>query len=261
MKSIVNKTILVMSIFAISLTACKKEDIEPDDHDHDHTEYGTVSIKMNHLWSSMSADTFKLNTQFIHPMNNDTFNFSTFKYYISNFKLKKSDGTWYVNPESYYLVDLSNNASSILSLGSIPAGEYTEMEYTLGVDSLRNCSGAQSGALSTTNNMFWSWNSGYIMVKAEGQSPNAEMGSFAFHLGGYKGENKIVTVKNILFTSDNLTITANKNSEVHLKSFAAKTWHTTGSISSGSMIMMPGTSAKQMATDFYSSFTLSHLVE
>ena len=81
---------------------------------------------------------------------------------ISNFKLKKSDGTWWIHPESYFLVDLSNDLSTTLDLGSVPSGEYTELSYTIGVDSLRNVSGAQSGALSTTNNMFWSWNTGYI---------------------------------------------------------------------------------------------------
>jgi hypothetical protein len=260
MKAIFNKTILAMSILAISLTACKKEDVEPD-HDHDHTGNGTVSVKMNHLWSSMTSDTFKLNTQYIHPMSGDTMTFSTYKYYVSNFKLKKADGTWFVHPEGYFLVDLSNNASGTLNLGSIPEGEYTEMEYTMGVDSLRNCSGAQTGALSTTNNMFWSWNSGYIMIKAEGQSPNAAMGDFAFHLGGYKGDYNVVTKKTVSFSSNNLTVTKDKNSQVHIKSFMAKTWHTTGSISSGSMIMMPNATAKQMATDFYSSFSFSHLVE
>ncbi len=259
MKAIFNKTILAMSILAVSLTACKKEDVEPD-HDHDHTGNGTVSINLKHHWG-MSSDTFKLNTQYIHPMNGDTMTFSTYKYYISNFKLKKADGTWFVHPESYFLVDLSNNASGTLNLGSIPEGEYTEMEYTMGVDSLRNCSGAQTGALSTTNNMFWSWNSGYIMIKAEGQSPNAAMGDFAFHLGGYKGTFNVVTKKTVSFSSNNLTVTADKNSQIHFNVNTAMTWCNSGSCAGTSMIMMPGELAKLMATDFYSGISFSHLVE
>ena len=117
----------------------------------------------------MSGSTaFKLDTFLVQPMTQDSLNFSTFKYYVSNFKLKKSDGSYWVHPESYFLVDLSNSESLELSFSDIPAGVYTDLVFTLGVDSLSNVDGAQTGALSVANEMFWSWNSGYIMLKAEG---------------------------------------------------------------------------------------------
>ncbi|MFN5418418.1 MAG: MbnP family protein [Flavobacteriia bacterium] len=256
MKTIYNKSVIAFAVLILALSSCKKEKIEPEPAQGN----GTVSVNLKHHWG-ISTDPFALGTQYIHPMNGDTMTFSTYKYYISNFKLKKSDGTWYTHPESYFLVDLSNPASSILSLTGVPEGEYTDLQYTMGVDSTRNCSGAQAGALSTTNNMFWSWNSGYIMIKAEGQSPNAAMGDFAFHLGGYKGEFNVVTVKNQNFSSNNLTVTKDKNSEIHFNVNTAMTWCTSGSCAGTSMIMMPGTLAKQMATDFYNGINFDHIVD
>jgi hypothetical protein len=61
------------------------------------------------------------------------------------------------------------------------------MEFMIGVDSARNNSGAQTGALDPTNGMFWSWSTGYIMAKFEGtsaQSP-AAANALKFHIGGF----------------------------------------------------------------------------
>jgi hypothetical protein len=217
MKTILKSTILFSALIgAFAVTSCKK-----DKHDHDHDpEPGTVKVMVDHKWG-MSGASFALNTELIHPMNNDTMTFTTFKYYVSNFKLKKSDGTWWVHPESYFLVDLTNTASLTMNLNNVPAGDYTDMEYTLGVDSTRNVSGAQTGALSTANGMFWSWNTGYIMVKAEGTSPQSGSGNFAFHLGGFQGTNKIVTTKTVNFGAV-LKVEKTKNTQVHLLANSGK---------------------------------------
>jgi hypothetical protein len=248
--SILALTALVLSV----TTSCNK-------HKHDdENETGTAQVHFEHVWG-MSESAFALNTNLVHPMTGDTMNFTKFKYYVSNLKLKKADGTWWIHPESYFLVDLSNQATSTLDLGAIPSGEYTELSYTLGVDSLRNVSGAQSGALSTTNNMFWSWNTGYIMIKAEGLSPQSTSGTFAFHLGGFKGAYNIVKTKAVDFSSNPLTITKDKKSEVHFNVNMAMTWCTSGSCAGTSSVMMPGALAYQMASDFHNGFVFDYIVE
>jgi hypothetical protein len=237
------------------LSSCKKHEHEPQEN-----ENGQLTINLKHHWG-MGTDLFSLNTTYKHPMNGGTMSFSTYKYYVSNFKLKKPDGTWWIHPESYFLVDLSNLSSATLDLGSIPNGEYTELSYIIGVDSLRNVSGAQSGALSTTNNMFWSWNTGYIMIKAEGTSPQSSSGKFAYHLGGFKGEYNIVKTKTVDFASNPLTITKGKKSEIHMNVNAAMTWCTSGSCAGTNSVMMPGPLAYQMASDFQNGFVFTHIVE
>jgi hypothetical protein len=255
MKKLFKSIALILPVAGVLfLTSCKKEETPSPE-----PENGTVAVKLNHVWG-MSESNFTLNTEFVHPMNNDTMTFSTFKYYISNVALKKADGTWWNHPESYFLVDLSNPSTLTLDLGELPIGEYTHMQYVMGVDSTRNVSGAQTGALSTTNGMFWSWMTGYIMLKAEGTSPQSGSGSFSFHLGGFSGANNIVTTKNFAFGSNNLTVSSNKDSEVHIKVNPAKLFHA-DPLSSGTTVHMPGAKAKQMATNFYGGVVFTHIVD
>lgn len=251
--------LLVMG--TLMLASCKKEGCtdetainyndkaKKDDGSCEYLTQGTVAVEMSHVWG-MSQAPFSLSTALIHPMTYDTLTYTAFKYYISNFELKRTDGTWWKHPESYFLVDASIPASMTLSLTGVPEGDYTDIRYTMGVDSLRNVSGAQTGALSTTNGMFWSWSSGYIMVKAEGMSPNAASGSFSFHLGGFSGANNIVTIKENAF-GGTLNVTKTGSPKVLLSANAARMFHTYGSISTGSTVHMPGSNAVTLADGFY----------
>lgn len=251
-----NIKIFGLALIALSLTtACKK------DKKTTTTTPSTdvVTLKIEHTWSDSLE--FALNETLVHPTTGDSLNFVTFKYYISNIRLKKADGTWWVQPDSYHLLDLTNGTTPEVALNNVPFGEYTDIEYVLGVDSTRNVSGAQTGDLSTSLGMFWSWNSGYIMLKAEGTSPDAGMGSFSFHLGGFSGANNIVTTKTHNFTGNNLTVAGNGNCQIHLSASPEALWSTAGSVSGTSMIHMPGSGAVTMATDFYSSFEFEHIHE
>jgi hypothetical protein len=226
--------------------------------DPEPTGAGTLGIEFEHIWA-MSGQKFELNKMLFHPMTSDSLKFTKFQYYVSNIQLKKEDGSWWICPESYYLLDLSKPASLLLNLTDIPAGNYTEMKYIMGVDSTRNVSGAQTGALSTSNAMFWDWNSGYIMIKAEGISPNSSSKSFTFHLGGFAGVNNIVTQKSTNFNGSTLKIGSDKSPIVGITVNPARLWHTSPSVSVVSNLQMPGDKAKVMAKDFYELISFGHL--
>jgi len=216
-------------------------------------ETGKVTLDLEHYWVNENTD-FSLNTQYVHPQTGDSLTFTTFKYFVSNIRLKKEDGTWWTQPESYYLVNLDETGSAQLVIPGVPTGNYTGISYIMGVDSTRNVSGAQTGALSTTSGMFWSWNTGYIMVKAEGTSPQAGMGgAFTYHLGGFSGNNNIVTAKIAAFGTESLDVTTTSTGMIHLGVDPSKLFTTTGSVSNVGMIHMPGQNAVTMATDFYTS--------
>jgi hypothetical protein len=245
------KLFSIVLLTVIGITSCKKEQVEEQ-------TFGAVNVYLSHVWG-MNNDPFELNVPLVHPMNGDTMTFTTFKYYVSNLQLKKKDGSWWKHPESYFLVDVSNPTSLKLNVSNIPTGDYTEFKYVLGVDSLRNVSGAQSGALSTTNAMFWSWNTGYIMLKAEGTSPQSSTGNFAFHLGGFSGTTNIVTTKSVVFDQP-MTVSSGKTSGIYLIANPAKLFHA-NPLSNGTNIMMPGPKAVEMAGNFYGSVVFDYFTE
>lgn len=215
-------------------------------------ETGKVTVSLEHQWVTTAAP-FDLETEYVHPDSGDTLTFTTFKYFVSNLRLKKEDGTWWSHPESYFLVDLSDAASTNLTVSGIPAGNYTEVSYIMGVDSTRNVSGAQAGALSTTTGMFWSWNTGYIMIKAEGLSPQAETGgAFTYHLGGFSGTNNIVTLKSAVFGGV-LSVTPTSNGKIRLSIDPSHLFTAIGSVNNVEMVHMPGANAVTIATGFYQS--------
>jgi hypothetical protein len=192
-------------------------------------------------------------------MTGDSLTFTKFRYYVSNIKIKKADGTWWSESNSYHIVDVAVESSLEINLSDIPAGNYTELQYTMGVDSSRNVSGAQDGALSVSESMFWNWNSGYIMLKAEGTAPNAAANNFQFHLGGFSGTNNIVTVKSTDFGGTTMVIASDKTPHVHLLANPAKLWHASPSVSVKNTIHMPGAEAKVMADNFYGGISLDEL--
>lgn len=225
MKKTLTILLLAASIFSLgSLQSCKPEDDPPTPA----TE-ADFTLQFNHVFG-MSQEVFELNKQLIHPKTGDTMIFTKLKYYISNIQLKKSDGSWWVQPESYHLVDLGAGDNFKLTIKDVPVGTYSAMRFMHGVDSTRNVSGAQEGALSISNNMFWGWNSGYIMLKAEGNSPQATNGNFAYHLGGFSGDFNVITEKEAEFGSSSLEIKGDSKPTVHMMVNPAKLWHTVGSM-------------------------------
>ncbi len=238
----------------LSLSNCKET---PEEKPNPTPSAGSAKVSFEYVWG-MNSESFAMNTLQKHPRTGDSLTFTTFKFYVSNLKFKKNDGSWYMVPESYYLIDAAVNGGSMISLSDLPAGTYTAMEYTLGVDSTRNVSGAQTGALSTTHGMFWSWNSGYIMVKAEGTSPNSATGDFAYHLGGFTGANNVVTTKTTDFGGATLTI-GSGTPEVVIQANPARFWHTINGVGATSKIHMPGANAVQAAKDFYDGFVFEHI--
>ena len=128
--------------------------------------------------------------------SNDSIKLVTFKFYVSNVKLKnKTTGIWFNVPNSYFLFDQSNAGSQLnaFSLTNIPAGEYAEISFYTGIDSLTNSSEVIANtipALSPANEMLWTWDTGYIFYKLEGYYKNVnqttDKGKLAYYLGSNK---------------------------------------------------------------------------
>ena len=128
-----------------------------------------------------------LDSSYVNELG-QTYTVTNFKYYISNIKLTDSSGKVFISKDSYYLINEEDSASRHIELMDVPVGAYDKISFDIGIDSIHNCSGAQSGALDPINGMFWTWNSGYIFLKLEGKSTDSKQPghTFEYHIGGYR---------------------------------------------------------------------------
>ncbi len=112
----------------------------------------------------------------------------TLRFYLSNVRLFAKGNEVYTEPSSFHLLDASEPSSMILELPESEGLKYDRIEFTLGLDSVTNVSGVFEGDLDPTKGMYWTWQSGYIHFKLEGQFTDSEKAddSFSYHLGGYR---------------------------------------------------------------------------
>jgi hypothetical protein len=109
-------------------------------------------------------------------------------YILSNVRLQTTSGKFYTVPNSYHLVRQSSRFGAIermrITIPNIPAGDYKEVEFLIGVDSLRNFRIDQVGDLDPNNGMAWDWNTGYKFFVMEGRVlSNDTMRSLVYHVG------------------------------------------------------------------------------
>ena len=156
----------------------------------------------------------------------DAWSAERLRYYLSNFRLRRADGGWFVNPQSadssrgYFLVDEADAASKQFQIGPLPAGSYSGIEFLVGVDAARNGAGAQTGTLDPARGLFWTWNTGYIFFQFEGHSPQSSDAGHAltWHTGGGGAPARSVFLQ---FQSP-LQITAENSAELHLHADLAR---------------------------------------
>jgi hypothetical protein len=258
----ISKFFLALSFGAvISFSSCKKDEIEdPIVPTQPTAQTGMFKLELEHTFNNAS---FNLNTPYTN-MAGEEITFTKLNYYVSNVKLKKSDGSEWAEPESYHLVEFEEAITTLISISNVPAATYTGISFMIGVDSTRNVSGAQSGALDAANGMFWSWNNGYIFVKAEGTSPASSNGNFSYHLGGFRESNATNAIQNLDFNfgSSSMDIQPNAAPQIHMQvAVDALFGDSSGqlSVASSNMVHMPGMMAKAIATRFANGIEFDHI--
>jgi hypothetical protein len=258
------KIITALTLASSLFIACKKETTE-DDHDHTTpvtptptTPAATTGGLTFKFTNSVGVKPMVLNTE-NYVNNTDSFTVSTFNYFISNIKLTATDGTVFSETESYHLLKADDAASLQFSFANVPVKNYSSITFMIGVDSLRNVSGAQTGALDPASGMFWTWNSGYIMAKFEGNSPKSTNITklVEFHIGGFKGTNSVLKTVTLPLTT-NATITGTITPVVEINADLAE-WFAPNAISFAmtSSVTMPGAMAKKIADNYANMFTIT----
>lgn len=188
----------------------------------------------------------------------ETYTITKFKYYISNVTVNGAAVT--AEKESYHLIDESNAASLSFDF-PVTVNSYNTLQFLLGVDSIKNVSGAQSGALDPLNDMFWTWNNGYVMAKMEGTSPQSTQvnNKVEYHIGGFSGIYSALKYISISLSNLQLiNIRDGKTSEVVIEADFNKWWQTPNDlkISVTPVCNTPGALAKSVADNYSDMFSL-----
>jgi len=173
-------SILLLCFF---LSACGKKDPEIKE---EPVVPGTVTFNFK---AKVNDKDLAPETKYINA-SQDTFTVSKLTYYISNVKLIRMDGTVYNEPQSYHLIQHIENKTTF-NLTEVPVGDYKTIAFLIGIDSVTNVSGARTGALDLSNDMYWQWE-GYLFLKMDGtfnSNERPETGDYAIHVGGYKAPN------------------------------------------------------------------------
>lgn len=200
---------MIIALSALTLFSCKKNS------DSNFTGSGAVELEFDH---KIGTADLELGTGNYLNANGDDFKVTALKYRVSNLTFNSADGSKTVIPESYLLIDAADDKTNLQIIEKIPAGDYVSMDFVIGVDSLRNFAGAQTGSLDPAKGMFWSWNSGYIFVMLEGSSSKSTQidNKLFFHVGGAKAPNNTVRKITLPFSSGGLRVRANSKPEIHL---------------------------------------------
>lgn len=213
-------SILILFIIIFTSLSCKEDSTE--------VASGPVTLEFDNVVGTSNLQLATSNTPYTNSKS-EAYKVTWLTYYVSNIKLKKSDGTVFTDPvhsdgsAGYYLVDEKDAGSQEITLQNVPSGDYTEVTFTIGVDASQVSQGAQTGALDPANGLFWSWNSGYIFMALEGVSPvsTEEDNVFQYHVGGYKDDAASNQVNNsrtitLSFNGDAAPVRPQHQPEVHL---------------------------------------------
>jgi hypothetical protein len=117
----------------------------------------------------------------------EPFTITQCKYYVGAIRVTDQQGNQELLTHETWLIDQADTTSLLLRL-SCPVTHPGTIRFTIGVDSAINTGAVMTGDLDPMHGMFWTWNSGYIYARLEGQSDSAKAPAhrFTWDVGGYK---------------------------------------------------------------------------
>ncbi len=266
LKSVLKKAVVYTMLLSV-FTACDKND---DSDDNTGTEEkGTIAFMLE---NQFGHDSPLLIGQKYTRSNGDTLTFTSCKLFISNVILKDEAGNATEVPGSYYLTQSSESSSTVMRMAEVPVGEYTDIEFVIGVDSLANLiEFDETGDLDpgdvNGDGMLWIWgqpdqaSNGYKFIKIEGlytKSDNTE-GTFKYHVG----TNDHV-VEHVMSLPLSAKIRSGKTSEIHMVANISKIFdnaHSLDVAEVNNVTVGPVDHAQQIADNYGNGFIMIHHVE
>jgi hypothetical protein len=214
----------------------------------------TLTIRFQHKMGSRALQLF--NETYTNPFG-EPITITRFKYYVSHISIAGAGQKEKELSPQTFLIDEADAASKTLTFSTDITAPQT-LSFVIGVDSILNVSGVQTGALDPLNGLFWTWNSGYIFAKMEGKSDSshAPAHSVNYDVGGFRSPHK-ASRKIQLTLSVDLTKAADKI--ILIDADLLKWFNATHpvKISQSPLCHQPGKLAMQLADNYSTMFTLA----
>jgi hypothetical protein len=237
------------------------------------SETTTMSVEFDNI---VGGQNLALNSGIYRNASGEEFSVSLLQYFVSNIQLRKTDGTYYtLEQDSSYFLIKEGDAANRFARFKVPPGDYNQLVFMLGVDSLRSTMditkriGALDPSGTHESGMYWGWNSGYIFFKMEGNSSAAPADptgqrKYRYHIGGFGGYSA-PTINNIKKITIDLTASGivkprlGRKANVHLLVDVLKVFNgtTTLSIALNPTVMFSAYSVN-IANNYTAMFTHDH---
>ncbi|MEI6312858.1 MAG: MbnP family protein [Bacteroidota bacterium] len=142
---------------------------------------------------TFNQEKLQLNHYYKHN-ENDSIQITNLKFYISNIAIYRHHKLIFKESNSYHLIDYTNNTNPTIFIANTFIKKNSSISFDIGIDSITNVSGAMGGDLDPTKGMYWSWQSGYINFKLEGNTNLCPLNNhfFEYHIGGYIAPNSSI---------------------------------------------------------------------
>jgi hypothetical protein len=169
------KSILALTLLFL-FWSCEKDEVP--------AEPGELQINFDNM---VGKEDLQLQKNYV--INGRNYKFESIRYWVSNVRLQKEDGSWYSIPNSYYLIEETGDVSiqegqynyaarkrEAVSFSDIQQGRYKAIEFGIGIDKEKNDNlSITAGELSIMNgmtNMAWMWHTSYIFSTLKGMVEN-----------------------------------------------------------------------------------------
>jgi hypothetical protein len=248
----------IACVFLFLLCSCQKELKNDDSTGKSYT----VNIVFQPV---VQGQPLVFNQPYTNALGED-YTVTAFRFYVSALSLKNNNtGSPVAGEIKYRLADaaIGNTLSFTVSTDQ---NTFNGLSFQIGVDSIDNVSGVQSGDLDPAKGMFWTWNSGYIMAKLEGASSFSTVpdGNFTYHIGGFSGENK--AIRSIALPTPEgrqIALRDNRTTTVVINADISKWFNAVHalSIADNAFVHSPGSLAGLYADNYATMFSIASITE
>lgn len=156
---------VAVAAMAMLVTSCSD-----DDNNAQPNTFGDTEIYFD---NGVAGDALVLGSNYTNS-NGETLKIERLNYIVSNFRLIDENGYEFTYPkeDSYFVISEEAEDMLMVHLENIPAGNYKQIKFGIGVDSQRYLQGetAQQSFwnLASLHDLIWTWSTGYKFILFEG---------------------------------------------------------------------------------------------